>query len=322
MRAGHCVVALVLACLPGLSIAEPAGNEGVAWLEKISSAAHRLNYSGTFVYQRGAYMETSSIAHMMDESGEHEKTEVLDGPPREFIRNNDEVICFIPANKGFVVERRRAQKNFPALLPRQLSGISENYAVKMGGVERVAGHDCQNVILEPRDTYRYGHRFCAESISGLLLKASTLNEKNEVINQFAFTQARIGGAIDPEQLKPKYAKHQFMPPQAASAMADSGWQVKSLPAGFKKIMEQKRVFPGKKISANHLVFSDELVAVSVFVEPLAGMEKSVSGLSNQGSINVYTRPVSEFQVTVLGEVPAVTVMQIANSVFLPPDRRP
>lgn len=315
MKSGRCLAALVLVCLPGLAMAESSGGEGAAWLQKITSAAHRLNYSGTFVYQRGSFMETSSIVHMTDESGEHEKLEVLDGPPRETIRNNDEVICFMPEDKGVVVERRGSQKNFPALLPRRLSGIGENYAVKLGGVERVAGYDCQNVILEPRDAYRYGYRYCAESSSGLLLKASTLNEKNEVVNQFSFTQARIGGTIDREQLKPKYARQQHVQPQTTPAMADSGWQVKSLPAGFRKIMEQKRNFPGKRVSANHLVFSDEMVAVSVFIEPLAGMGKPVSGLSSQGAINVYTRPVAEHQVTVLGEVPAVTVMQIANSVF-------
>jgi sigma-E factor negative regulatory protein RseB len=305
--------------LPGLAVAESSGSDGIVWLQKIASAAHRLNYSGTFVYQRGAYMETSSIAHMTDESGEHEKLEVLDGPPREIIRNNDDVFCFTPESKGVVVERRRSHKSFPALLPLQLSGIGESYTVKLGGVERVAGYDCQNVILEPRDVYRYGYRFCGESSSGLLLKAGMLNEKNEVVNQFSFTYTRIGGAINPEQLKPKYAKHQHvLQPQAIPAMVESGWQVKSLPAGFKKLMEQKRTFPGKKVSANHLVFSDELVAISVFIEPLAGMEKSVTGLSSQGSINVYTKPVAEFQVTVLGEVPAVTVMQIANSVFFAP----
>lgn len=315
MRSGRFLASLILVCLPGLVVAEPSGGEGGAWLQKIATAAHRLNYSGIFVYQRGAFMETSSIVHMTDESGEHEKLEVLDGPPRETIRNNDEVICFMPEEKGVVAEKRRSQKHFPALLPRRLSGIGENYAVRLGGVERVAGHDCQNVILEPRDAYRYGYRFCAESGSGLLLKASTLNEKNEVVNQFSFTQARIGGTIDRDLLKPKYARHQHMQMQAAPAMADSGWQVKSLPAGFRKIMEQKRNFPGKKVSASHLVFSDELVAVSVFVEPLAGTEKPVSGLSSQGAINVYTKPVADHQVTVLGEVPAVTVMQIANSVF-------
>lgn len=314
MRAGGCVVAAMLSCMPGLVVAE-TGGDAALWLQKIASAAHNLNYSGTFVYQRGAHMETSSITHAMDESGEHEKLEVLDGPPREIIRNNDEVYCFTPESKGVTVERRRQQKSFPALLPRQLSGVVENYAVKLGQVERVAGHDCQNVVLEPRDAYRYGHRFCGENGSGLLLKASTLNEKNEVINQFFFTHARIGGTIDSEQLKPRYAMHQNMKPQDMPVTADSGWQIKSPPAGFKKIMEQKRTFPGKKVSANHLVFSDELVAVSVFIEPLAGKGKSVSGLSSQGSINVYTKPVADYQVTVLGEVPAMTVMQIANSVF-------
>lgn len=314
MRAGRIVATLVLFGLPGLAVAEPSGNEGLAWLQKISSAAHRLNYSGIFVYQRGAYMETTSIVHMVDESGEHEKLEVLDGPPREFIRNNDEVTCFVPEEKGVSVEKRRAQKNFPALLPRQLSGIGEYYAVKLGAVERVAGHDCQIVALEPKDVYRYGHRFCAESGSGLLLKASALNEKNEVVNQFSFTQARIGGAIDREQLKTKFARHPHIQLQPTPAMVDSGWQVKPPPAGFRKIMEQKRTFPGKKVSANHLVYSDDLVAVSVFIEPLTGVEKPVSGLSSQGSINVYTRPVADYQVTVLGEVPAATVMHIANSV--------
>lgn len=320
MKLIRCVTALALVCLPGVALAEVSGGDGSAWLQKIATAAHRLNYSGIFVYQRGTYIETSSIVHLFDESGEHEKLEVLDGPPREIIRDNDEVVCFMPENKGVVVEKRRSQKSFPALLPRLLTGIGDVYAIRLGNVERVAGYDCQNVLLEPRDAYRYGHRFCAESSSGLLLKASTLNEKNEVINQFAFTQARIGGAIDRQQLKPRYAKHHHMQRQEAPAMIDSGWQVKSLPVGFKKIIEQKRNFPGKKLAANHLVFSDDLVAVSVFIEPLAGVEKSTNGLSAQGAINVYSKPVSEYQVTALGEVPAATVMQIVNSISLLPGK--
>ena len=36
-------------------------------------------------------------------------------------------------------------------------------------------------------------------------------------------------------------------------------------------------------------------------------------LSHQGAVNIYTRTVSDHMVTVLGEAPAATVMQIANS---------
>lgn len=306
---------LLLICLPGLAWAERAGTDGAAWLQKIASAAHHVNYSGTFVYRHGNYMETSRIVHVSDESGEHEKLEVLDGAPREIIRNNDEVICFMPENKTVIVEKRKTRKNFPALLPLQLSGISENYAIRLAGMERVAEHDCQSVLLEPRDVYRYGHRLCADSVSGLLLKASTLNDKNEIVDQFFFTQATIGGTIDRERLKPKFAmRHPAIAAETGELKADAGWMVRSMPSGFKKIMESKRAFPGKKFPTNHLVFSDQLAAVSVFIEPQAGASKAVSGLSSQGAINVYARPLADYQVTVLGEVPAVTVMQIANSI--------
>ena len=307
-------VLLFLIFLPGVALAEKAGGDGTVWLQKMASAAHLINYSGTFVYRHDGYMETSRIFHISDAGGEHEKLEVLDGPPREIVRNNDEVICYILENKAVIVEKRKAHKSFPALLPVQLTSIAENYTIKLGSMERVAGYDCQNVMLEPRDVYRYGHRLCADSASGLLLKASTLNEKNEVVDQFFFTQASIGGNIDPEQLKSKYAAKQQVSKQATEAQIDSGWEVKSPPAGFKKIMGLKRAFPGKKFPTNHLVFSDQLAAVSVFIEPLAGILKPVSGLSSQGAINVYTKPVGEYQVTVLGEVPAATVTQIGNSV--------
>jgi sigma-E factor negative regulatory protein RseB len=309
-----CHALLILISFPGLASAEKASEDGPAWLQKIASAAHRSNYSGTFVYRHDGYMETSRIVHLSDASGEHEKIEVLDGPARETIRNNDEVVCYMPENKTVIVEKRKVYKSFPALLPEQSSNISENYVIKLGGVERVAGFDCQNVMLEPRDMYRYGHRLCADSASGLLLKASSLNEKNEVVDQFFFTQASIGGNIDHEQLKSKYAVKQPASLQAREAQVDPGWVVKSPPAGFKKIMALKRAFPGKKFPSNHLVFSDQLAAVSIFIEPLAGIVRPVSGLSSQGAINVYTRPVGEYQVTVLGEVPAATVTQIGNSV--------
>lgn len=314
MRYGRLVL-LMLACLPSFSWAERSGEDGIAWLQKIASAARQVNYTGTFVYRHGNDLETSRIVHLSDESGEHEKLEMLDGAQREIIRNNDEVVCFMPENKTVIVEKRKLRKSFPAFLPLQLSGISENYVVRLAGMERVAELDCQSIILEPRDGYRYGHRLCAENSSGLLLKSITLNEKNEIVDQFFFTHASIGGVIDRGQLKPKFAmRHPVIAP-VREYKADPGWGVRALPAGFKKIVESKRAFPGKKFPANHLVFSDHLAAVSVFIEPQAGVVKPLSGLSRQGAIHVYARPVDEYQVTVLGEVPAVTVMQIANSIF-------
>ena len=102
-----------------------------------------------------------------------EKLETLDGPPREIIRNNENVTCYVPDNKTVIIEKRTARQ-FPALLPEQLTGITDNYVVTKGGQDRVAGYDCQVIALEPKDNLRYGHKYCAELASGLALRSRTL----------------------------------------------------------------------------------------------------------------------------------------------------
>lgn len=291
----------------------------VSWLQKIAAAAKQLNYTGTFVYQSGNHVETSRILHMVDQSGEHEKLETLDGLPREVIRNNEEIQCYLPDSKTVKVEKRRiAGASFPALLPVQLSSLTENYVIRKGEQERIAGYDCQVLILEPKDGLRYGHKLWAEANSGLLLKATVL-DKNKVVEQFSFTQVSIGNPIDKELLKPKYAGkgadwHWDNSSLSNVASVDLGWQVKTQLPGFKKIMETRRTLPGKTFPVGQIVFSDGLVAVSVFIEPLNANAKPVQGLSSQGAIHVYTRPVADHMVTVVGETPAATVMQIGDSV--------
>jgi len=93
---------------------------------------------------------------------------------------------------------------------------------------------------------------------------------------------------------------------------DTGWTVNHLPPGFVKTVEGFRRLRGMREVA-HLVYSDGLVAVSVFVEPAGGAAHPI-GSSSQGGINVYVRQLDENVVTVLGEAPPSTVRQIANSV--------
>jgi sigma-E factor negative regulatory protein RseB len=294
--------------------------DALSWLKKVAAAAHQLNYSGTYIYQYGDHIETSKITHIKDESGEHEKLEALDGTPHEVIRNNEEVLCFKPDNSAsVVVEKRKIEKSFPALLPRQLAGIAENYRVRFAEPDRIAGHDCKVIVLEPRDKYRYQHKLWIDQATGLLLKAGMLNERNEVIGQFAFTQIEIGGQIDKESLKPKIAgKKVRVSSEPASAtelqQSDLSWVVKQLPPGFARVTVVKRMMPGKDVPVKHLVFSDGLATVSVFIEPVATAIKPMQGVVRQGAVHVYTRTVADHQITVLGEVPAISVMQIANSV--------
>ena len=292
--------------------------DGVALLKKMASASRRLNYSGTFVYQHSGQNETSRIVHFVNPAGgEFEKLETLDGPAREVIRTNDQVTCYLPDTKTVLIEKRSTRR-FPALLPEQLSGVADNYVVSVTGMDRVAGYDCRVVLLEPKDKLRYGHQFCAEAGSGLPLRSRTLSEKNQLLEAFAFTELKIGGSFSRDQVRSRYAARskEWKVDHSALAItdvpADTGWSLTRQPTGFKKLTELKRSIAGRAGMVSHIVYSDGLAAVSVFIEPLPKARPARS-LSHQGAVNIYIRPIADHMVTVLGEAPAATVMQIANS---------
>jgi sigma-E factor negative regulatory protein RseB len=320
-------VAAGLMLVAGVSGVAHAGDtdsmgEAFTWLKKMAQAARQLNYAGTIVYQHRNHVETSRVAHFVNSAGgEFERLETLDGPPREVVRSNDQVVCYLPNIKTVLVEERnRTARNFPALVPESVQGLSENYQMRLENSDRVAGHDCRWVGLVPRDQLRYGRRFCAEAASGFPLRAQTLNEKGDAVESFAFTQITLGAPFNREQVRSRYAdasraqkwkveRSGFNPPETTPA--DTGWGLANPLAGFRKIMEGKRLI-GSRGTVSQIVYSDGLAAISVFVEPA---QRSATGqsLSHQGAVNIYTRLHGNHVVTVLGEAPAQTVMQIANS---------
>lgn len=320
MRRLLLVTVAVLGFAAGPAIAVRLADEkALEILENIARAARELSYVGTFVYQHGDHVETSRIVHFVDDSGELEKLESLDGPRREIIRNNDEVLCYYPDAKVVRSEKRVARRTFPALLPDQLSALTDYYEIRKGEVERIAGHDAQALVLQPKDGMRYGHKLWADIESGLLLKARMVNERHHAVEQFTFTQLSIGAGVTRDMVKPSYnvSYPEWRLDRFASnrlSAVDSGWIVSQFPAGFRKIMEMQRSKQGSSAPIVHLVYSDGMAAVSVFIESAAGRDGIQEGLSQQGAINIYIRTVDDQVITVLGEAPAATVMQIGNSV--------
>lgn len=290
------------------------------WLQRIYLATQKLSYTGTFVYQQGQQVESSRITHLVDASGgPHERIETLDGVPREIIRNRDEVVCYLPASMTVKYDKQPGWRSFPAILPDQLKDLSESYRIRKAEIERVAGYDCQVIVLEPKDRMRYGHRLWADLDTGMLLKAKTFDERNGVIEQFTFTQLQIGGSIDRHKVQSHFARRgrdwNVENSEATQVnLADAGWTIKSMPPGFRTVAELTRTLGGTS-GVGHFVVSDGLAAVSVFIEPAASKQRTPQpGLVRQGAINVYMRPVGGYWVTVVGETPAESVKYIADAV--------
>lgn len=293
-------------------------SDAQSWLKKIQSAAQKLNYSGTFVYQQGSQMRTSRITHLLEGRNEIEKLEVLDGKPREYIRTNEEVICYVPEAKTLLVEKRVTNDVFPAILAANPADIGEFYNVRMDAVGRVAGRDCQAIVLEPKDNMRYGYRLWADKATGLLLRAQTLDDNRRVIEQIAFTQIAIG-SVDRARARPSYGDTSGWRVENAvmSQASLSGWSVKSLPPGFRKIREVRRLVSdtagqSAQREVSHMVFSDGLAAISVFIEP--GSQSRTEGSMQQGALNIVGKRHGDFWLTIVGEVPSAAIRQVANSI--------
>lgn len=298
--------------------------EALSWLRRVESAAQKLNFSGTFVYQQGNLVRTSRITHFLDGKNEIEKLEVLDGKPREYIRNNDEIVCYVPETKTLLVEKRVTKDIFPAILAANPGDLAEQYDIHKGETGRIAGFEAQAIVLEPRDKLRYGYRLWAERVTGLLLRAQTLNEKGEAVEQITFTQLSIGN-IDKSQVRPSFQNTRgWHVENAVMHQIDlSGWTVRGIPAGFRKIREMQRVLSdntaaglsnGQSVEreVSQIVFSDGLAAISVFIEP--GSKSRTEGSVQQGAMNIVGKRQGDFWLTIMGEVPSAAIQQVANTI--------
>lgn len=321
------VVAQCLLLLPYSAAHANTGEERelMKMLQSVQIAAKKTSYSGTFVYQQGNQIRTSRITHGFDGETEVEKLEILDAKPREYIRRDGEVSCYLPESKLIQVEKNLSQEEFPALLNQNVHLLPESYSIKKAQMSRVAGVECQVINFQPKDSLRYGFRLCVEKNSGLLLGMQTLNPRSEVIEQIAFTQVSLG-EVDKSKLKPSFGNvsQWRVENMTVQANVNSGWIVKNLPNGFKKTLETKRFIP---ISGNasgtdanqtkshqvvQMMFSDGLSTISVFIEPNSGSR--TEGSLQQGAMTIMGKRLGENWLTVVGEVPNAAIKQVINSI--------
>jgi len=282
------------------------------WLNRASNAAKKLKYSGVYVYHHGEHVEVLRVLHRADAKSELEKIEVLEGHPRQFLRVNNDVYCHLPDGKHVRLERNTTRRFFPAFLPAQPGGLLEYYEASLGGTERVAGRTSQVVILEPRDGYRYAYNLWLDKMTGLPLKSRIINSNGAAVSMFVFSEVQIGEAPDIQLFRNDLAGKRI---QRASLdkQASVAWEV-TPPPGFKQVQEAVRSLPGKQAPVTHLVFSDGLSVLSMFMEPVNPNMQSLQGLSAEGAIGVYGRQVDGYNVTTLGEVPNMALIATGDSV--------
>ncbi|MFK5914000.1 MAG: MucB/RseB C-terminal domain-containing protein [Woeseiaceae bacterium] len=290
------------------------------WLEKMHHASHMLTYEGTFVYGQNNEMTSMQIIHSVDDKGEFERLISLDGSGREVIRTGDTVTCILPDKNSVVVDKSRPDTEFPPKFPIKIKQLEKNYDFHVAGKGRVAGRTAVKIMIKPKDKYRYAHTLWVDEEKGLLLKDHLIGENGEIVEQFMFTQIDYPKNIKQKRLVSSINSKKFTwyEPKDLVDKKDvtksMSWKVNHVPAGFVPGVKRHHSMTMSSMPVEHFLYSDGLSSVSVFVAKQMKNSKNLMGGSTMGAVNAYGRPIGDYHVTVVGEVPYVTVKMIGDSV--------
>ncbi|MES2579067.1 MAG: MucB/RseB C-terminal domain-containing protein [Pseudomonadota bacterium] len=297
--------------------------EDDAWLvlQKAALAARELNYQGIFIYQNGNQARSVQITHMNDNGRELTRNMVLDnklqaGQAREVFSQGSDIVIFHPKNDKVIIEKRRGQNLFPAMLPVNLQSLKLSYIARVGMLDYVAGRQAQIIELIPKDAYRYSYKIWTDTEYGLLVKMTLLNDKTETLEQIAFQELSMLNSHDLNWFQPKIdaSKNYVMEDATSPNRVHTNWIVAELPPGYIKVDHIELMVNGKTSPINQMIFSDGIASVSLFIEPIIKGMRTKTGHKLVGSTNICANVINGYQVVVVGEVPLATVQMISKAV--------
>jgi sigma-E factor negative regulatory protein RseB len=314
-------VALAAVALTAMSSAHAADRVAREWLERMSESLATRNYDGRYLHVRNSVTQTMRIIHRVEKGKVTERLVSLDGSGREYIRNQNEVICYLPDRRTVLVEKRTDDRTLMTTVPLYNEQLEAHYSIERGAFKKALGRRTQVILVQPRDEYRYGYRLWLDDETAMPLMSQLCDRHGNVIEQIVFAELNFRDRIPADAVKPTVAADGFrwvrqdaQEPRMASAAL--GWNMMQmhLPSGFRVTTWRLQIIAGSKTPVRHVVLSDGLASVSVFIEPRSPQTEAMRGLAKVGAAFAYSRDLDGHQVTAVGEVPAATVEAIAEAV--------
>src|SRR5258708_22567625 len=286
---------------------------------------------GTLFHISGGRVETMRIVHRVRSGRVTERLQSLDGSGREFVRANDELTCYLPDQHTVLVEPRQDRGPFLGSLPQFDSSVSDFYRIEALPAAHILGRPARVIAVNPKDQFRFGYRLWLDETTAMPLKTQLCDSRGQVIEQIFFARLDMPENIPDSDLAPtvrtdgmRWVRQGPSPDNASGALA--AYRASQLPPGFRLTVQGAQTLGDASAPASHLVYSDGLATVSVFVEEQRTTDSGVAaapdsvntppmqGLAKVGSGYAFSTVVQGHQVTAVGEVPAQTVDFIAHSV--------
>lgn len=302
-----------------LSAAVALADQPREWLARADQAVATRNYRGIFVHEHAGESETLRIVHRAGSGGIAERLVSMDGSGREFIRKGSQLYIYLPDRRLVLVERNPAAGLWLRGLPALDDAARSAYDIRELARARVSGRDARLISIAPLDALRYGYRVWIDEATALPLKTQLRDGDGTVLEQIVFTELSLPTHIADAELEPAIDARDFRWVQRGgggnegAGMAAS-WQAGALPPGFRMTASARQMLPRGPVE--HLVFSDGLASVSVFIEHTQAQAaaRSADGSARFGVSSAYSTAVEGYRVTAVGEVPPDTVRAIALSI--------
>jgi len=306
-----------------VSAAMAAGEDPRVWVERMNQALATRNYDGVLVHQVGDQRSTLRLIHRVQDGHLVERAISVDGSGREFIRADTELVGYFPSRRIVVVEKRARSLGFIGGLPGLEADSLSQYDIADVESGRMQGRVVRVVVVRPRDALRYGYRFWIEEKTAMPIQTQLFAADGSIIEQITFANLTLPARITDDQLKAEVDTEGYRwlrrePPQFKPGEMVP-WTAQSLPLGFRRLQRGDGKRPRKPSS--HLMFSDGLASVSVFIESAGtppalsreGTPRKANGPAQLGAASAYTAHIDGYRVTAVGEVPPATVKAIAEA---------
>lgn len=285
------------------------------WLQKMTTAVQTTNYEGTVIRIQDGKAEAIKVVHMVTDGVVREKVIIQEGNGLEIIRNGNEVHCILPDRKSVLVEEWDDQSTLFSTLPSSDIRFGSEYDVSIVRQERVAGRQAIMLAIRPHDGLRYGHRIWLDLATAFPLQTNLIAGDGEPIQQVKFADIRLDATIHASALEPTTVLDDFRwfaePREKNKTEIESNWQSNNAPPGFRLVSAHTEESSEQEAPLTHMLFSDGLANVSVFITPHGG--DLLARRARVGASNSFSVAIGDYRITAVGEVPAETAEQIALS---------
>lgn len=294
---------------------KPADAE--AWLKRLAQSSSTLNYQISFVLLKP---DTESKPYLwrhgvMADGVEMEQMSLLNGPGREMVRRADIVSYFEADVAPYSLQTKWINGPIPGRLLFDPLSLTDSYDFVLVGRSRIAGRLAMQIRVVSRDKSRFGYNLWLDKSTGLLLKMNMVDMGGQLLEQLQVTELVVTAQPDPVFLKLEQAAMPEVINLPHISHRAEHWKLQPIPLGMKVVRRDIHRLPLTGELVGYSMLSDGLIDVSIYIQPL---ENAIDGevLLRHNANTLLTRRLGDFQITVIGNLPAKTANAIASAVVL------